>query len=433
MTIVQSIVNDTFVPPPYETPHVVRQLDDIMAEVADVIAPVWPLKDYVAVNPYAGISHRPFMDARAFLKVFSDCETLMPIEHYAAEFHQGRFTVADIESALAELATLGISQVLSAAQIVENLTAIGPAAAKLDQPAATANHKRPIRTIAEYATNPLDVGWTEAIVDEIGKYCSAHYDQGQSTWSSPHQNLSLYQAWRTVAEHDRNIEILGLSGFRKYVAGLPHTPEAAIVHSLQRLGVPRPLWSTFLLCQAFSIPGWSAWAKYQTNWTDDAGVEKNDLTGLLAMRLAYDAALAEAKSLNLNWTSLVEHDAVSFKSEWADPGDDSLLRYALLRASEIDYRSGLLKSLSLGAGQQTGTADRKLAQMVFCIDVRSERIRRHLESQSRDIETFGFAGFFGMALEYVTLGQTSGNSHLPVLLKPQFKLHEGIVDSGATT
>ncbi len=189
-----------------------------MAEVADVIAPVWPLKDYVAVNPYAGISHRPFMDARAFLKVFSDCETLMPIEHYAAEFHQGHFTLADIESAIDELAASGVSQVLSAAQIAENLLAIGPAGTTLDQPAATPNHDRPIRTIAEYATTPSSIDWTEAIVEEVSKHCSAHYDEGQSTWASPYRNLSLYQAWRSVAEHDRNIEILGLSGFRKYVA-----------------------------------------------------------------------------------------------------------------------------------------------------------------------------------------------------------------------
>ena len=56
--------------------------------------------------------------------------------------------------------------------------------------------------------------------------------------------------------------------------------------------------------------------------------------------------------------------------------------------------------------------------MVFCIDVRSERVRRQLESLTPEIETFGFAGFFGMPLEYVKLGQQHGDGNVPALIKP---------------
>jgi uncharacterized protein YbcC (UPF0753/DUF2309 family) len=109
-----------------------------------------------------------------------------------------------------------------------------------------------------------------------------------------------------------------------------------------------------------------------------------------------------------------------------------MLRYTLLKASEIGYRRKLLKSLNTNAlvqanvneGQETKSQDRKLAQMVFCIDVRSERIRRQLESVSGLVETFGFAGFFAMPIEFVSLGEPTGVNHLPVLLKPQFKVHE---------
>ena len=44
-----------FLPPAYAEPHIRRQLDDLLRQVEETVAPVWPLKDYVAVNPYAGI------------------------------------------------------------------------------------------------------------------------------------------------------------------------------------------------------------------------------------------------------------------------------------------------------------------------------------------------------------------------------------------
>jgi uncharacterized protein len=427
MSTVQIPISRGYVPSLDEAERSQELFAEILAEVAEVIAPVWPLQDYVAVNPYAGISHRSFLDARAQMKVFSNCESLMPMEYYAAEFQKDRFTITDIELAIEELKESGVSLNLSASQIAERLNAVVLKKADSDRAENKPNHRRPIRTIAEYASGASGVDWNEAIVEEVSKHCAAHYDRGQSLWSSPYKDLPLYQAWRTVSEYDCNIEILGLNGFRRFVAELPYTPEATIVLLLRRLRVPPHLWSTFLLCQAFSIPGWCAWTKYHSHWTDEDGSKSNDLIGLLAIRLAYDTALAEVKSMRLNWSSLLCEEETSFDSTESSPSDDSMLRYVLLRASEIRFRNELLASLSKSSDNSTAVeTDRKLAQMVFCIDVRSERIRRQLETQSSDIETFGFAGFFGMAFEYVTLGRATGSSQLPVLLKPQFKLREGM-------
>ncbi len=425
-----SISQSTILPLPAfssdETVHEASRLEHALAEVSKAIAPVWPLQDYVAVNPYAGIADKTFVDAREFLQVFSDCETLMPVAYYAGEYRAGRLGLSDIQAALEELAAVGGATPLTASQIVQTLEGLDTNRMQLEPPTAALKHPRAIRTIAEYATVPRGMDWTEAIVEEVSKHCSAHYDQGQATWSSPHANLPLYQAWRMVAAGDYNIEILGLSGFRKYVDGLPYTPEASIVQSLHLLGVPQSLWSTFLLCQAFSVRGWSAWMKYKTNWQDAASAEKNDLVGLLAIRLAYDAALAQAKAVSVDWESLLENDAPAMNVSQPAQTGDSRVRHVLLRASEIAYRNQLLNSLSMKTPIPTQANARKLAQMVFCIDVRSERIRRQLESQSKDIETFGFAGFFGMTFEFAPLGQTNGNAQLPVLLKPQYKIHEGL-------
>lgn len=417
---------DAIISPPshHEPPLVWQQIDEAIQQVADVITPVWPLKDYVAVNPYAGLSERSFMDARRFLKVFSDCEILMPIAHYAQQFRQGCFGVGDINAALDEVTSSGISVPMSGREIAEKLRSIPSPENTPHQAAAAPNRGRRIRTIAENVTAHSDFAWPEAIREEVSKHCSAHYDDGQAVWPSPWKHLPLYQAWRSAAEHDRNIEVLGLTGFRKYVSQLPHTPEAAIVCSLRRLHIPQPLWTPFLLCQAFSIPGWCAWAKYQDmENTDSVG---NDLAGLLAIRLAYDAALSELFSFRVNWDLFVENETASFRASQRELDDDSSLRYTLLRASEIGCRNDLLCSLS---PRPAANPQRKLAQMVFCIDVRSERVRRQLETLSGEIETLGFAGFFGMPIGYVPMGETDSKSHVPVLLKPQFQLYEGLNSS----
>ncbi|MEJ2308015.1 MAG: DUF2309 domain-containing protein [Gammaproteobacteria bacterium] len=61
---------------------------------------------------------------------------------------------------------------------------------------------------------------------------------------------------------------------------------------------------------------------------------------------------------------------------------------------------------------------RPFAQALFCIDTRSERIRRHLEGAG-DYQTFGIAGFFGVPISFMELGKGSETHLCPVLLKPK--------------
>lgn len=447
MSVSPSIVstskrNDDFVPPPYPEPHVRRQLDEILQGVTDVVPAVWPLQDYVAVNPFSGVSHRSFTDARSFLKVFSHCETLMPLSFFADQWHRGQFDASDIDAAISELTSSGAIEPESwsvdrtVAHLMQHQGVGGFVSATNDgvTTEATESVAPLLRTMAERVDHQLEVDWPVAIAEQISQHCTAHYDDGQAIWEQPGKSLGLYESWREIAQHDRNLEILGLRGLRKLVANLPHSPDAAIVEMLQHLDVPQHLWEPFLLCQAFSVPGWSAWAKYQSDWNSDAMAENRDLVGLIAIRLAYDLAISESFQVRVNWNSLAANLAPSFKPSASKETDEPKLRLILLRASEIAYRNQVLGKLRFGSNSETASQKtRKLAQMVFCIDVRSERIRRHLESSSSEIETFGFAGFFGMPIKFVPSGQTDGDAHVPVLLQPQWQLHESVCDTSPSS
>lgn len=408
-------------------PALEERFKELFKEVFDTVSAVWPLKDYVAVNPYFGINHRRFADARAYLRVFSDCELLMHLSHYADQFQQERFDRIDIATAMRESDEIGIRTELSLEEIIERLQAENPQSTSSDAPASQANPDRRIRTMAEAASDVSGTNWAEAIRDEVSKFCAGHYDDGQASWRSPWQHLSLFQAWRKMASLDRNLESLGLRGLRNYVEQLPSSPEAAIMHSLEQLGVPLPLWSTFLLCQAFSTPGWSAWTKYQDSELEET--TGDHFAGLLAMKLAYEVVLAKTFEIRGDWTEFAHQDAACFPASETD--EDAPLRCILLRASEIGFRKNLIRSLNSGA-REPHAPTRKLAQMVFCIDVRSERIRRRLESANDKIETFGFAGFFAMPIAFKAVGEPESVPQLPVLLKPQFHVQEGLAPFAET-
>lgn len=413
-------------------------IQTVVQTVQEKIAPVWPLNDYVAVNPYLGFSSEKILATRQSLRKLSDLELLMPLDYYRQQYEQGTLQTEDIDAAIDELVADGVAgaEQLGRNHIVSLLqsrnsgastqTSIGET---ISSGSESSDHI--LRTYAEMLDRTTGSQWNRRILDEISKHCATHYDEGQAFWSSPWQQLPLYQAWRAAAHYDRNFEVLGVSGFRQFVSRLPQDPFSALVELLNQLNVPHTLWTEFLLCESLAMPGWSAWVRYRQQQAQPQGEEIADFPALLAMRLAYEAALVEETDFHVNW--------VSYAARWSrsltQSSADDLPRYTLLKASEIAFRKQLLGGIDSRKDEQSTLSQsdtRQLAQMVFCIDVRSERIRRHLEAESRHIETFGFAGFFGLPIEFVPLGEEEGIAQVPALASPQFKVYERVSDVDST-
>ncbi|HMV55580.1 MAG TPA: DUF2309 domain-containing protein [Nitrospira sp.] len=104
-------------------------------------------------------------------------------------------------------------------------------------------------------------------------------------------------------------------------------------------------------------------------------------------------------------------------------------RVAWLEAFERSHQCEVLRKLELPAGEDARIAApgamtaRPVAQFVFCIDVRSEVFRRHLENRG-GYETYGFAGFFGVPFSYRSLDEQRELPLCPVLLKPKHLIRE---------
>ena len=111
-----------------------------------------------------------------------------------------------------------------------------------------------------------------------------------------------------------------------------------------------------------------------------------------------------------------------------------------LDAYEANYREQLIARMSAHRESSSHTpcavADRvsdgtrlvpatmrPRAQLVCCIDVRSEPFRRHVEAQG-PYETFGFAGFFGVFMHHQAFDSEESNPLCPVLFKPKYAANE---------
>ncbi len=99
-----------------------------------------------------------------------------------------------------------------------------------------------------------------------------------------------------------------------------------------------------------------------------------------------------------------------------------------LAAHEWNYRDRLLARLT--GPIPAVPAGRPDAQLVFCIDVRSEGFRRQLESLG-SYDTYGFAGFFGVPVRWRPLGSPVSQARCPVLVTPSREIAEVAVDDDA--
>lgn len=139
--------------------------------------------------------------------------------------------------------------------------------------------------------------------------------------------------------------------------------------------------------------------------------------------------LAEAWNIQPNDIPSTAPQDVRTLMAWIVAFPEARRQAKWLEASEIAHQESMLGRLEAGFREEVRPEQaeprsvRAAAQVVFCIDVRSELFRRHLE-QRGGYETFGFAGFFGLPLSYRPWGSDCTSDLCPVLLKPKHTIRE---------
>ncbi|MCB1498811.1 MAG: DUF2309 domain-containing protein [Bauldia sp.] len=377
------------------------------------IAPLWPLDSFVAVNPFLGLVDKTFVDAASTMARTAGARLTIPRAFYAEAISGGRITDADLSAALAEARprpspSCDIGWIKSAAKAG-------------DPPPASM-----LPTVAAVATAATGKDWAGFVVERISSWAAGYFDGGQALWASPCRDLSPYEAWRREAMIDRSPEVMGLAGFRRHVSALPATADDLLVLGVSRLGLPKNALEPYFHRLLMTVGGWSGHARYRVWESELDGHNDRTLLELLAVRLAWDLAILEVQGGGL--TAAWSRARAEFSRPETVSDNDRIVDAILQSAYEKAAQRTLAASLRQSAAEPP--ARRPAVQAAFCIDVRSEVFRRALETSSPEIETIGFAGFFGLPIEYVPLGDRHGAAQCPVLLTPKFVVCEGVESAG---
>src|SRR5690606_32330117 len=126
------------------------------------------------------------------------------------------------------------------------------------------------------------------------------------------------------------------------------------------------------------------------------------------------AALA---GLSLEQLAALERELLEF---------DSLARRELLhRGYERHLRQRFYDAVL--QHQPSPSPDPPLFQAIFCLDDREESIRRHLEELEPRCETFGLAGFYGVAMYFRGAEDAHPRPLCPVAITPQHYVAETVL------
>lgn len=397
------------------------QIDAACTRACTMIAPAWPLDRAIAVNPHWSRIGMPLRGVAARMALLGGIEVFPPRTRQAQAWADGRVRRNDLAQALAELpaaraAGLDLDACLQALSRAPGVAQLPLLIDVLD--AAPERHSR--------------LSWRQAITHQVSQTCAAYFDVHQADWQ-PERRDGLYAFWRDTLQHDHGIGVLmGLPGLGRALRALPPTRQDAERWVLQRLGLPPAVWADYLEAVLLTVNGWASWCAYLGWQAALQGGEDGHLRDLLAIRLAWGAILLECRDDAAAATAFA-----ALQGAWRQaPALLQQAEAALLPdevwqlALDIGYQRQLVQGLA-GAAGDVLPPEAVEVQAAFCIDVRSEPMRRALEAAWPAVQTLGFAGFFGLPVAYTPLASSARRPQLPGLLAPAAEVTDRIVPAGA--
>lgn len=356
-------------------------IHDSIDKAATTVGSVWPIHSFVTANPLSGFEDMPFGEAVTQAADLLGGRGYPTPETFRAALEDGQI---DPEILASELATRGYEA--------------DPETLLADMDTAAVDDEDDADTAVEHVERVLT------------KWLSAFLDEGHVKWSMPNRDAGFYTAFRDVAGYDNEVPTEGI------LTALPDDPTEAIETVLEPYSESQ--WVPIFEEQLAALPGWTGLIKQRAEsggeWQSAYPITLEDY---LAVRLAlldgFGVDLEPATGRDSTETNTADDVAEAFLSAWE----------ASYRTEVVEHVAAESRSLA-----QRESSSRPDAQLVFCIDTRSEVIRRHIEATG-NYETHGYAGFFGVPMQFQGYDDEVSVDACPPILDPQHHITELPTDS----
>ena len=392
----------------------------LVALAARRVAPLWPLQSAIAVNPLSGFEEMAFDQAVARAAAIFGARDSLSIETWRNLVRAQQIDIAALKKVA--IARLG--------GLVPAFAPIGPDVSRLDLLMARLMDLPP-------PDQPATAGGADPGAALIAKWCAVFFDQGQAACAMPGRDLGLYRAVVALIGHDRDYRRLAGDVGQRVVHCVPRDPLDAIAEGVEALKIPSDEIEETLAALVARLPGWAGHIRWRSEYaepSDSAGAPAG-MADLLALWILLERAGIMAPPPAL-WPAACDPRQLAMHfglgqspcaSQWGAieaiaTVRQSELAHMFMVAAEQGFRDTLIPALT-AASRSGATQQAPDAQLVFCIDVRSEPFRRALEAQGA-FETFGYAGFFGLPIARHRHDRGRRQRLLPVLLAPQHDIAE---------
>ncbi len=338
-------------------------------KASQVIGTTWPLYSFVTSNPLSGFENNHFEKAIQDVKQARGARVFPDAQAYRKAYQEGEIN----EKELIDL--------LEANNLFES----------------PEHYLIKLESIQEIKNQNFYSKLDRTMV----KWLMSFMDEGLAEWEMPFKEDGFYNSWRILATYDEDIKVKSLSK-------LPKTATEVLTKILMNFTDEEQL--EIMEYHLAALPGWTGYIKHREE-TNSQWQQKYSITleDYLAVRL---------------W--LANHYKIALLPNKKDkhiPNPNAKIQYIFLKAWENSWQNKLISGLKNQLNSTFEATKSPDVQMVFCIDTRSELIRRNVESKG-NYETFGYAGFFGIAMDYKNLEDGLSRKSCPPILASAYQVSE---------
>ncbi len=375
-----------------------------------------PLKDFIHHNTLHGFQEFDFFTGIGTARKWFGYQVFMSLSDYRKKYNSGEITETIVAYVIQKYAPSNDVEYWKNAMLhgkfpLENRPSVG--------------------RLREQWKFQKGIDFDVFIQPVLFQILGAFLDQGVAAWKFPYADLTFWDAVKAL-ESNSVTSVVHSQQAKKLLFQNDLSTESL----LYRLLGSKSLFEQYVFDQQFAHAGWSGLV---------ATIESKPETLLRPRSITLDEIIRFQVLLELDLLYLKLEENWEPMNHWVNSevvGDlfvqfePSALDTVLMlwqRSLEISYYHEVLSGLQFNSQLKHSNSSVKQAveqnklpsfQALFCIDDRECSIRRHLETEDLQCETFGTPGFFNVEFYYKPENSNYVTKHCPAPVQPKYLIKE---------